>query len=600
MSRVDPLEVRLPPVDLHFQKTFRLSLNRFLSHAANRPIELRRIRRLQEDVDVLQVLAEQVIEQPVLCGRMIVAEPPEPVAPFGDVDFVPRAGEELGGQRVRRFGLIELRLFEELARLVEQIPRGVILGVTDPDAEVVVDPTPREQVRNVIGRRELADVILDSDRLHVRARDATAVERSQELNASIREVLPAVLAVQDDRDECRSSRVVWCRREANRVDLAQQIVGRMLRVGPLILKANQVAERMIAEDDLHRTALFFESPGSIEHLGIAQVSAAIARDPAVRGRGKNLFIRGDPFDPLIGDGRDHFLRDRSLGRPHPDGVRSEQLAMELDPFLELRDGVLAVRVQKLGQHATGHRLPRTALVPQERQDRVIERRGRQFDLAALHQFPMERNDLSQHIELLVEQPRFLSLRPAVSLQQERLQVGVEIKQQRMEPCEVAPDLQVSDVTFCEPLDRLLERIAVGRPLLVQLRVTRMRADHVVVVGHEELVEQEARVGFVQTIGGSPRDIEMPVARTAVGVRQQLFEQAGNKIDRATKLGHLFDVPRHPPIVLRPMQPHPRHRVLTPDAIRVVGLMLMPDKGEVDGRHEGRGLSRRISSKSGFS
>ena len=68
-----------------------------LARAADRPAQFRRRRVAQQHVDVLQVLAEQVIEQRVLGAGMIVAVPPEPVAALGDVQLLP--GAQCGSSR---------------------------------------------------------------------------------------------------------------------------------------------------------------------------------------------------------------------------------------------------------------------------------------------------------------------------------------------------------------------------------------------------------------------------------------------------------------------------------------------------------------------
>ena len=62
---------------------------------ADGPGQLGRRLLVQHQVHVLQVLAEEPVEQPVLGAAVAVAEPPEPVAPLGDVQFFPRPGELL-------------------------------------------------------------------------------------------------------------------------------------------------------------------------------------------------------------------------------------------------------------------------------------------------------------------------------------------------------------------------------------------------------------------------------------------------------------------------------------------------------------------------
>ena len=53
----------------------------------------------EQQVDVLQVLAEEVVEQGILGAGVIVAEPPEPVAALGDVDLLATPGRGFLGGR---------------------------------------------------------------------------------------------------------------------------------------------------------------------------------------------------------------------------------------------------------------------------------------------------------------------------------------------------------------------------------------------------------------------------------------------------------------------------------------------------------------------
>jgi hypothetical protein len=50
----------------------------------------------------------------------------------------------------------------------------------------------------------------------------------------------------------------------------------MVGLKPLVVKPDLVAHGVIAKHHLQRLATFFDAPGSVEHLGIAQVSVAVA------------------------------------------------------------------------------------------------------------------------------------------------------------------------------------------------------------------------------------------------------------------------------------------------------------------------------------
>src|SRR5262249_41643320 len=131
----DPLEKRLPAVDLDLQERARQGVHGPLGAAADRPAQGPRRRGGPPPVDALDELAEEVVEQGVLGAGVVVAVPPEPVAALGDVDLLPRLAEPVGGDEALLAALAEV-----LAGAVQGVPGGVVFLVADPDGEVVVDP----------------------------------------------------------------------------------------------------------------------------------------------------------------------------------------------------------------------------------------------------------------------------------------------------------------------------------------------------------------------------------------------------------------------------------------------------------------------------
>ena len=95
-------------------------------------------------------------------------------------------------------------------------------------------------------RRMLAEELADRHRPDPRVADRALVERAEERDAAVGVVFPAVLAVEDDRDERR--RVVPAG-VADGVQLAQEIVGGGRAGAALVVEADLVGHRVIAEDD---------------------------------------------------------------------------------------------------------------------------------------------------------------------------------------------------------------------------------------------------------------------------------------------------------------------------------------------------------------
>ena len=103
---------------------------------ANWPQQRERRFEFERFPDAEKVAAEKQIEGLELVGVVIIAVPPAPIGTFGDIDRVPGARECFRGWRCLRF----FALNQFFAGLREQVPGGVVLSMTDPDAEVVVDP----------------------------------------------------------------------------------------------------------------------------------------------------------------------------------------------------------------------------------------------------------------------------------------------------------------------------------------------------------------------------------------------------------------------------------------------------------------------------
>ncbi len=166
----------------------------------------------------------------------------------------------------------------------------------------------------------------------------------------------------------------------------------------------------------------------------------------------------------------------------PRGLLAEDLLVVLDRAADLRGGVLGVALQMTRQLDVGHRLPGQPLVAQQRQDRVIERRGGQLDLARIGQLAVQRNDLRQQLHLLVEQPLLLLLGPVLPLLAKLGQLGNDFERERMDPHQVGPALQVENVVLREALAGPRGGVDAQAALLIQLVIARVRPDHLVRVG----------------------------------------------------------------------------------------------------------------------
>src|SRR2546427_5610805 len=112
--------------------------------------------RAHQLVNVAKVQAELVVPDRVHAGVMFPAEPPEPVAALGDQDLAPRQRGLLGVPRT----LLGLRV-EPFAGLGKQVPRNVVLRVSDPRVEARADPAAGMKVMQQLLGRMLGEKVGD-------------------------------------------------------------------------------------------------------------------------------------------------------------------------------------------------------------------------------------------------------------------------------------------------------------------------------------------------------------------------------------------------------------------------------------------------------
>src|SRR5260370_24898398 len=79
---------------------------------------------------------------------VLAADPPEPVAAFGDQDLPPAEC-----CRVRKLRALPRLLLEPRSGVGEKLPSDVVLGVANPGVEAGADPAARVQVMEALLRR---------------------------------------------------------------------------------------------------------------------------------------------------------------------------------------------------------------------------------------------------------------------------------------------------------------------------------------------------------------------------------------------------------------------------------------------------------------
>src|SRR5262249_45378398 len=155
---------------------------------------------------------------------------------------------------------------------------------------------------------------------------------AQERHAAAGVVLPAVFTVEDDVHERRRPAVDGV---ANRANFTEKIDRRTLALAPLIVKADEVAQGMIAKDDPKLSAPFLHFVRLVHLLRIANEAATVAAHQPMRRLAEDFLIGRNPADAVLREEWNQALADRTFRRPHSPGRLTEH-------FLVIRHRLLNV------------------------------------------------------------------------------------------------------------------------------------------------------------------------------------------------------------------------------------------------------------------
>jgi hypothetical protein len=158
---------------------------------------------------------------------------------------------------------------------------------------------------------------------------------------------------------------------------------------------------------------------------------------------------------------------------------------------------------------------------------VIERRGRDLDLAPRRRRPIFRDHLVQQLELDRAQQPLVLLGEVAALGDQTAHARVLVEIERIEPGELLPHLQVAQVVAAEPARRR-PHVRRGRQGAAaqreQLRISGVDVDHALALRMEEILEDEGDVCLGQLGRRLQAQIQEPVVGAVLGERLELDEQ----------------------------------------------------------------------------
>ena len=203
-------------------------------------------------------------------------------------------------------------------------------------------------------------------------------------------------------------------------------------------------------------------PRTVEQFGVTDVTRLSRPTLPPSRAAEDFLVGGDPLNAVPRQQRNHRLTDRTLAWPHAARPLAEDGLVTFDSAADVNFGVLRIAVPVGGEIHVGHRLARQPLVEEQGEDRVVERRRGQLDLATLGEFPVERDDLGEQARCLSSSQCFSSSVVPPALAPELGEFRVVLEEQRVHPGQVGPDLKVADVALAEPVQGLLGRFDTHR------------------------------------------------------------------------------------------------------------------------------------------
>src|SRR6202166_1633428 len=137
------------------------------------------------------MLAVKLVKVAVVCGVMLGAVPPVPVAALGDQKFF-ICELALFFRRAGR------RLLIEIASVIEIVPSLVILGRPDPNVKVGIDPRARNQRLEMTGSFVTCDRFRNCHSFNPRIILQSVIESSQKLSSGVRIIFPGIFAIENN------------------------------------------------------------------------------------------------------------------------------------------------------------------------------------------------------------------------------------------------------------------------------------------------------------------------------------------------------------------------------------------------------------------
>ena len=234
---------------------------------------------------------------------------------------------------------------------------------------------------------------------------------TQEFAAVAGVILPGIFAVENQRQCQRAARV---HAFDDNADAPIEVLGGVGGVHAAIDEADQIGKIMISKDAGDFASAETDAQRRVEAIGIRRNPFAVAAKADIQGATENAFIAREPAEAEFGGDGERLVGNRSLRRPQPHGRRSEKPFVIRAGADELLAGIFGVAERGAGQRGSGIGLPRDIRIAKQRQNRMVKRRGGDFDLSGVARAAIFRQDARQKLDLLGAQRLLFRFRKIAS------------------------------------------------------------------------------------------------------------------------------------------------------------------------------------------
>ena len=174
-------------------------------------------------------------------------------------------------------------------------------------------------------------------------------------------------------------------------------------------EADQIRQIVIAKEAGEMLPCPVEAPRAYRVGAIFGIAGGVAPESDVSSAAENSFVSGKPFEAEVHRNFERLIGDGAFRGPEPYGRLAENSLVKVSRADELFAGIFGIAKRRMRQRRVRIGYARDVRIAQKRQDRMIERRGGDFDLASRGRLTIFRKNRGQQLLLLFQKRGFIFL-----------------------------------------------------------------------------------------------------------------------------------------------------------------------------------------------